>query len=211
MNSQSLRNARSVSLLSAVGRVGRIAIASSTVGRWVQDIAEQTTDIARQSRFGATIRWGGRAARASWCYRWLTTEPEADVVVIDIRETAVVGPILALVDRLLGPLVQHWRGARTGTVVTGLSERFVDRPVQLISIAALVAILTNLFLLVALGSPSPSTVGAGLLAASVALAGTRVTRSADELARTDVYELAVKLLAPPEPPERDEQNDGPRE
>mgnify|MGYP000153296760 CR=1 FL=1 len=209
MNSQSLRNARSVSLLSAVGRVGRIAIASSTVGRWVQDIAEQTVDIARQSRLGATIRWGGQATRASWVYRWLTAEPEPDVVVIDLRETAVVGPILALLDRLLAPFVRNWQAARTGTVVARLSARFVARPIQAVSIVAIAAIHTNLFVLFALDSLSRNALGAGLLVTALALAGTRVTRSADELAETDVYELAVKLLAPPEPPERDEQNDGP--
>lgn len=201
MNPRGLRNAQTVTLLSDLGRLGRTAFASSTVGRWLRDIADQAVTAADRSRLGATIRWAERAARASWSYRWLTAEPEPDVVVIDLRETAVVGPILVILDRLLAPLVRNWPQARTGTVTSRLSERFVTRPIQIVSLVALAGILTNLLFLVALGSPTRTALGIRLVAASLALAGTRVTLSAEELSETDGYELAMGLLAPPEPPE----------
>jgi hypothetical protein len=127
--------------------------------------------------------------------------------VIDLRETAIVGPILALLDRLLAPFVRNWQAARTGTVVVRLSERFVARPIQVTSIVILVAILTNLCLLVVFGSPSRTAVGVRLVSGSLALAGTRVTVSVDELTEGRVYELARELLAPPDPPEGGTRSD----
>jgi|GEM_PF-2714710 len=207
MNSQSLWGARTIVLLLELCRLGYRAFASSTVGYWIGRAVNGGGTIARQSRLDATIRWGCRAARASWCYRWLTAEPEPDVVVIDLRETAVVGPILVLFDRLLAPFVRNWQAARTGTVVARLSARFVARPIQVVSIVALVAILTDLCLLVVFGSPSRTAVGGRLVSGSLALAGTRVTVSVDDLTEGRVYELVTELLAPPDPPERDTRND----
>jgi hypothetical protein len=42
--------------------------------------------------------------RASFLYRWLTAEPEPEVVVIDLRETYAVGPLLAILDSVFGTL-----------------------------------------------------------------------------------------------------------
>jgi hypothetical protein len=36
--------------------------------------------------------------QASWIYRWLTAEPEPEVIVIDLRETYTVGPFLSILD-----------------------------------------------------------------------------------------------------------------
>lgn len=36
--------------------------------------------------------------RKSFLYRWLTTEPDPEVVVIDLRETYTVGPLIAIID-----------------------------------------------------------------------------------------------------------------
>jgi hypothetical protein len=211
MNLQSLRNARTVTLLSAFGRLGHTALASSTVTRWFRGVADQTVTIARTSRLGATIRWGERATRASWIYRWLTAEPEPDVVVIDLRETVVVGPILALLDLFLAPLARNWRSARTGTVADRLSERFVDRPVQVVSLVTLVALFANLLFLFAFGTASRTALGVRLVAVSLALAGTRVRLSANELTETAVYELGSGLLSPPDPPDENRRNGPPSE
>jgi len=36
--------------------------------------------------------------KASWIYRWLTAEPEPEVIVIDLRETHTVGPFFAMLN-----------------------------------------------------------------------------------------------------------------
>jgi hypothetical protein len=137
----------------------------------------------------------------SWLYRWLTTEPEVDVVVIDLRETMFVGPVLAALDRVVGPGARHWRDSATGRAVTHLSERFVARPIRTTSVAVLVAAIASLLFLIGLGSPSRGAVGVALLVAALALAGTRVQASLDDLTETRAFERAVALLAPPEAPE----------
>jgi len=53
----------------------------------------------------AVRRWG----RHSFLYRWLTKEPDPDVVVIDLRETYTVGPVIALLDRIAVPLGRSYR------------------------------------------------------------------------------------------------------
>lgn len=49
--------------------------------------------------------------RASYLYRWLTAEPDPDVVVIDLRETYAVGPVIALLDWLVGPFGRLYRAS----------------------------------------------------------------------------------------------------
>jgi hypothetical protein len=44
--------------------------------------------------------------RASFAYSWLTAEPEPDVIVIDLRETVTIGPLLRLVAWLSSPFVR---------------------------------------------------------------------------------------------------------
>lgn len=51
------------------------------------------------------------AVRSSYLYRWLTKEPEPDVIVIDLRETWSVGPVIAALDHVLAWLGPHWRGS----------------------------------------------------------------------------------------------------
>lgn len=52
-------------------------------------------------QFARIARWLRSATSHSFLYRWLTDEPDPDVTVIDLRETYSVGPVLALIDRLV--------------------------------------------------------------------------------------------------------------
>jgi hypothetical protein len=111
---------------------------------------------------GSQIISAGRAigARASefvqesYIYRWLTKEPDPEVIVIDLRETYTVGPFIALLDRIIPHIEHAWRRSRVGSVVKRVFERLSE------------AVF-------------------------------------DPLAETRGYELAVSVLAPPEPPERE--------
>jgi hypothetical protein len=48
----------------------------------------------------------GQWIRGAWGYRWLTAEPEPDVIVIDLRDTVVFGPILQVLG-LINPQDSH--------------------------------------------------------------------------------------------------------
>jgi hypothetical protein len=44
-------------------------------------------------------------------WRWLTAEPDPDVIVIDLRETLTVGPVIAVLDWLVVRLARLYRGS----------------------------------------------------------------------------------------------------
>ena len=60
--------------------------------------------LVETSLIAAGGRWFATAVRHSALYRWLTAEPDPDVIVIDLRETWTVGPVIAVVDRVFGAL-----------------------------------------------------------------------------------------------------------
>lgn len=65
----------------------------------------------------------------SFLYRWLTAEPDPEVVVIDLRETRTVGPIIASLDRVVATLAPCYRQSRLKRGVdtlAGLAARAAD-------------------------------------------------------------------------------------
>jgi len=98
--------------------------------RRTEAVGKKTSEIIDGSRILTTVRGLGshasRFVRESYCYRWLTKEPDPEVIVIDLRETITVGPFIALLDRLI-PHVEHaWQHSRVGTVAERVSERLAE-------------------------------------------------------------------------------------
>ncbi|MBX0297883.1 hypothetical protein [Haloarcula nitratireducens] len=65
----------------------------------------------------------GDIIRSSYLYRWLTKEPEPDVIVIDLRETYTVGPIIAVLDRVISTGERAWQHSRIGSIVDRATDR----------------------------------------------------------------------------------------
>jgi hypothetical protein len=61
----------------------------------------------------------GTIIKRSWLYRWLTAEPEPDVIVIDLRETRTLGPFITLLDRFIAWLAPYWRQSGLKRAVDG--------------------------------------------------------------------------------------------
>ncbi|MFB6222875.1 MAG: hypothetical protein ABEH86_04270, partial [Haloarcula sp.] len=61
--------------------------------------------------------------KESYCYRWLTKEPDPEVIVIDLRETHTVGPFIALLDRIIPAIERAWQHSRGGSVVQSVYKR----------------------------------------------------------------------------------------
>ena len=57
----------------------------------------------------------------SFCFRWLTKEPNPKVVFIDLRETLSVGPVISLLDRVINQVAPYWEGS----VLKNISDRVV--------------------------------------------------------------------------------------
>lgn len=138
---------------------------------------------------GSTVqRWG----RNAWLFGWLTAESEPDVIVVDLRETRTVGPILAVLDWLVGRLRGPWR--RSG-VRSGLGTVANSNSVKVLSIVVLVALLVNTIGSFVSGSLSAVGLVARAALAGFALVGTQVPRSA--IVNSRAYRVTKAVLEPP--------------
>jgi hypothetical protein len=93
-------------------------------------VGRKTSEIVGGSRIVTTVRTLGTRAstlvRESYCYRWLTKEPDPDVIVMDLRETYTVGPLIALLDRVIPYIENAWQHSRVGSVAERVSERLAE-------------------------------------------------------------------------------------
>ena len=90
-----------------VGRVG------ATAGNALGTAVDTSAAAVAYQRFIHFIRH-------SFCYRWLTAEPDPDVIVIDLRETYTVGPVITLFDRLTPFVERTWDGSFASRVTERL-------------------------------------------------------------------------------------------
>ncbi len=101
-------------------RLRRTLVAAVEVSRvfTLLSILGTAADYARITQHLRTLRrWG----RHSFLYRWLTKEPDPDVIVIDLRETYTVGSILAGVDRLTDPLVRSYQHSKLRNIADSVA------------------------------------------------------------------------------------------
>lgn len=72
-------------------------------------------------RISAVRSWTIGVIRRSFIYRWFTTPPEPEVIVIDLRETATIGPVLFLLERILAVLRPWFDASHLGRGIDRLS------------------------------------------------------------------------------------------
>ena len=100
----------------------------------------QTSKSTVFSAFRRGGQWIADATTHSFLYRWLTKEPEPEVIVIDLRETWTVGPFITLLDAFIAWMLPLWRESQlarlAGSFVSvgeGLAEtRYGQLLVQLL-------------------------------------------------------------------------------
>ena len=148
----------------------------------------------------------GRYVRNSFLYRWLTAEPDPEVIVIDLRDTWTVGPILAVFERLLLGLHRAQAGSRVGSVFRATTTALQTSPIRVIGIvvASLGATLTITTLLT---NSTTTRVVIGLVVLLIGVTATRDDRDWQTLSETQLVEIIRRVLEPPAPPE-DVENDG---
>lgn len=136
--------------------------------------------------------------RGSLLYRWLTAEPDPEVIVIDLRETWTVGPFLSILDYLAGAF-EH---SAVGSTLIGVGSAAFDRtrkaPVRMAGFIALGLAALAVPSAVVFDRTAALFVGVGLLAAGTIALFDR--RSWQELRRTRPVELLVAAFEPPDPP-----------
>ena len=95
---------------------------------WFVRTARTLSTRLRTAANTSALANAGRAVtdwlRQSFLYRWLTTEPDPDVIVIDLRETYTMGPVIALLDRFVPTVDRTWHGS----LLHRVTERFRTSP-----------------------------------------------------------------------------------
>lgn len=151
------------------------------------------------STLARTAEFGRRALVNSVLVAWLTAEPDPEVIVIDLRETWTVGPIIRVLDRLIAPFERAAASATVPSAVRAVSERVRRAPVAFAS-ATVLGTLAGRFAL-AWPALTDGQLGGYAVVAGVALLGLRVTASWETLAEGPVGRALEALLVPPEPPD----------
>jgi len=170
-------------------REGSLAIA------WVQQARDRLASLAdRSTTVVQTLVTG------SFIYQWLTAEPDPEVIVIDLRETWTVGPIITIIDRLVGELTAS---TQTSAFVGGarrLATTFRAQPVNVVSLAVIASALC--VLLVGGLTQSLSVVSAvdAILTALVGMVGVGSGITIKEIRETRAAQLLISAFEPPEPP-----------
>jgi len=176
----------------------------------VPDTGPRSTSVVYRS--GIRLR---RFVETSWLYRWLTAEPDSEVIVIDLRETLSAGPVLAQIDQRIRDFIAVMPtsgGLRGGF---RLRRRFVSRPIRVVSIGVIIIVLAVLFWLAASSESVGLSTFVLLAVLLIAARGTQSNRSWDELTATGWYQLlsaaveSSELLTPPEPPEQPRTDSSP--
>lgn len=169
------------------------SIASAAVRSTTRSLAAATTTAAMVRGPHTVGRWG----RASALYRWLTAEPAPGVVVIDLRETVTVGPMLAILDRLIASLAPSLRRSSLLERLREARSTVVAAPVRVASVLVLVATVVDLVLTLLFAGFDPGGTALRILVLGVAAVGTRVTLGWNELGETRLGRLVTATLAPP--------------
>lgn len=145
--------------------------------------------------------------KGSWLYRWLTAEPEPEVIVIDLRETYTVGPFVRLLDRLFERADDWAESSRVAAAVRTAVHHVAASPLQVGGLLLVVASGTGLLASLASGglsTPTGAVFGGALLAGLLA---TREQRSWEELRETRPVRLLAAAFEPPEPADSDQADE----
>ena len=155
---------------------------------------------ADTSRLVAAGRVIGRWARQSSLYRWLTREPDPEVIVIDLRETYTVGPIIGALDWTTAKLTPWWRASGLRRLCAGAADRFRERPIRSLGVVVMAVVAVRLVVGVGAGNLSGRTVALSLALFGAGAVATRSNHSTADIRDTRGYELLAAALEPPEPP-----------
>jgi hypothetical protein len=169
-----------------VGQRLGAAVAASRIGR-------------AGKRIENTLSWWVSGSRI---VKWFLAEPDLDVIVIDLRETYTVGPVLRAIEWAVG----HGRRLADRIGLTAAAESTAawvrSQPLRVAGIGLLgVAIGGTVSAALSSGS-----LGGWLVLSGIALLALRERRSWDQLRTTRVGRALAAAFEPPEPPENERQS-----
>ena len=149
--------------------------------------------------------------RSSALYGWLTAEPDPDVIVIDLRETRTVGPVIRIIDRLLTALAESTPSSRVARSGRRLASAFKSRPLRLSGAVVLVGSLSVLFGGILTGTLSVAPAVGLLILALLAAVGFQSEMTLEELGETTLITTLASAFEPPAPPSTEDPASQPSE
>ena len=171
---------------------GAVRKAEQALTRWYEHSTVHRIDTT-------FVRWTKR----SFLYTWLTTEPEPEVIVIDLRETMTVGPVIRMLDRAADSWTRFYRGSSMERAVQEGTNRLRAAPIRVLSTIVLLGVSLDLAVAVRSGQTGQSELVVRLAIFGVAVLGTRILTSWDDIQDSRAWKLLLVILEPPEPPEED--------
>lgn len=169
---------------------------------------KRTQSPFKQSKMYQSLQKGNKQIRASWLYQWLTKEPDPDVIVIDLRETRSVGPILDRIDRAVTALTPAFFRSTVSRSWYRAQRRVQDRPIQMVSFGVIGIAVLGLFLMATAATVNVAGVLVLVVMLILALRGTQSQMTLDELQETRWYSYLARIgsaFVPPDPPENTSQ------
>ncbi|MDF9745877.1 hypothetical protein [Natrinema salsiterrestre] len=180
------------------------ALERSTVARILESLPDRVQRVEgalEESRLRDLSDGVVSAVRASYCYRWLTAEPDPDVIVIDLRETYTVGPIIPVLESVLDGLGDGYDGSRIATVASETAEVLRARPIQTVGAVGLALVPGSLLALTVTGALSTMLFVGHLVVAVLCAAGLRSTHSLADVLESRPVSVLAAAFEPPEPPD----------
>lgn len=172
----------------------RSSVALDTYG----NVAGAASDIAGRSGSAAASRALVAATRSSAAFRWLTAEPDPEVVVVDLDDALIVGPPLRATANGLDTFPEWSAGSR----LVGAGRRSVaaveEVPVRAVSIVTIGALVASLAVSVVTGSATVAGIWLRLGLGALAIIGLGNDTSLDELRESRAARWLVAALEPPE-------------
>lgn len=181
------------------------ALERSTVVRILASLPDRASAALEASGLPAVGDSVVRTVRASYCYRWLTAEPDPSVIVIDLRETYTVGPIVRVLESMGDRLADGYEHSRTERIASDVAATVRAQPIRAVGAVGLACVPVSLLTVTLLGALSAVLFGGHLLAALLSAVALRSTHSLADVLESRPVSVLAAAFEPPEPPDsRDE-------
>ena len=143
----------------------------------------------------------------SFLYRWLTADPDPEVIVIDLRETASVGPALRATHRGLAAIAPSVASARTTDVLRRGTCLLRERPVRIASLVLFGATLGGVSVLATGDDLTLVSIAVLVAVTGLAAIGIRSTTTWTDIRENRAVKAVAAAFEPPEPPDRTDTDD----
>ena len=161
------------------------------------------TDLWAQSSVHRAITHSQQFIQSSWLYQWLTAEPDAEVVVIDLRETVSLRAVLRRTEQLLRKFIAVM--PTSGGLQFGyqLRTQFLAHPIRVVSFGIIGVVILSLATVLTTSDEPPLAVFLLFALLLLALRGTQETVSWADLTEGQWYQMLLSVFEPPDPPQTD--------